>query len=66
MIKKIWQDPVGSKIISVVIVGLLSLCYAKVKSVTEKVSFEVSIHEILEIKIKITYVVLSVLTENFH
>ncbi len=39
MVKKIWTDPVGSKVISVGIIGLLTLGYTKFVSVTIKVTY---------------------------
>lgn len=56
MIKKIWTDPVWSKVISVGIIGLISLGYAKFISVTEKITFKDAYKEIFEIKISIVYV----------
>jgi hypothetical protein len=59
MIKKIWTDPVWSKVISVGIIGLLTLGYTKFLSVTEKVTFKEAFNKILEIKIEVIYVFLA-------
>ena len=59
MVKKIWTDPVGSKVISVGIIGLLTLGYTKFVSVTEKVTYREAFNKILEIKIEVIYVVLA-------
>lgn len=59
MLKKIWIDPVWSKVISVGIIGLLTLGYTKFLSVTEKVSFREAFNKILEIKIEFIYVFLA-------
>ncbi len=56
MIKKIWQDPVWSKIISVGILGIASLGYAKFLSITEKLTFKEAFNKMLEIKIPIILV----------
>ncbi|SIN67369.1 hypothetical protein [Algoriphagus halophilus] len=62
MIKKIWTDPVWSKVISVGIIGLLTLGYTKFVSVTEKVTFREAFNKILEIKIEVVYVILALVT----
>lgn len=62
MIKKIWSDPVWSKVISIGIIGLLTLVYTKFLSVTEKVTFNEAVNKILEIKIEVIYVFLALVT----
>ncbi len=62
MIKKIWTDPVWSKVISVGIIGLLTLGYTKFLSVTENVTFKEAFEKILEIKIEVVYVFLAPVT----
>lgn len=59
MFKKIWSDPVWSKVISVGIVGLITLGYTKFLSVTEDVTFREAFNQILEIKIALVYVLLA-------
>ena len=61
MIKKIWTDPVWSKVISVGIIGLLTLSYTKFISVTEKLTYKEAFNKILEIKVEVVYVGLVVL-----
>lgn len=56
MIKKIWKDPVWSKVIAVGIIGLISLGYAKFLSAIDNVTFKEALDKILEIKISIVYV----------
>jgi hypothetical protein len=57
MIKKIWTDPVWSKVIAVGIVALITLGYTKFLSVTEKVTFKESFDKTLEIKVTVVYVI---------
>lgn len=59
MVKKIWTDPVWSKVISVGIIALLTIGYTKFLSVTEKVTFQEAFSKILEIKIAVVYVFLA-------
>jgi hypothetical protein len=59
MIKKIWTDPVWSKVISVGIIGLLTLGYTKFLIVTEKVTFKEAFEKTLEIKIELVYIFLA-------
>jgi hypothetical protein len=60
MIKKIWNDPVWSKVISVGILGLISLGYIKFVSVTEKISFKESLQQLFELKIPLVYVLVAI------
>lgn len=57
MIKKIWTDPVWSKVIAVGIVALITLGYTKFLSVSEEVSFKEAFDKTLEIKIAVVYVI---------
>ncbi len=57
MIKKIWTDPVWSKVIAVGIVALITLGYTKFLSVSEKVTFKEAFDKTLEIKIAVVYVI---------
>lgn len=56
MIKKIWDDPVLSKVIAVGIVGLISLIYARSISATEGLTFKEAYDRVLDIKVGIIYV----------
>ena len=60
MLKKIWTDPVWSKVISVGIIGVLTLCYTKFLSVTEKLTFNEAFNKTLEIKVAVIYVFLAI------
>lgn len=60
MFKKIWKDPVWSKVISIGIIGLITLGYTKFLSVTENVTFKDSFQKILEMKISLIYVFLAI------
>ncbi len=60
MIKKIWTDPVWSKVIAVGIVALITLGYTKFLSVSEEVSFKDAFDKILEIKITVFYVIVAI------
>ena len=55
MIKKIWKDPVWSKVIAVGIIGLISIIYAKVKSASDEITFIDALRGMLDIKISLVY-----------
>lgn len=55
MIKKIWADPVLSKVISVAILALITLAYTTIQSITEDVSFSVALQTILYFEIPLIY-----------
>lgn len=57
MIKKIWQDPVWSKVIAVGIIGFVSVGYAKFISLTKSITFKEAVNEIFNFKIKLTYII---------
>lgn len=57
MIKKIWKDPVGSKVISWIIIGLLTLIIVKVKSHYDDKSFAETFNSLINYQIKLFYVV---------
>jgi hypothetical protein len=57
MFKKIWKDPVWSKVIAGIILALGSLLFVWIKSLIEKVSIQIVLKEILEIKIRLVYAV---------
>lgn len=57
MIKKIWNDSVGSKVIAVGILGIISLVYAKIISATEGITFSQAYQSIFEIKVRLIFVV---------
>ena len=61
MIKKIWTDPVWSKVIAVGIVALITLGYTKFLSVSEEVTFKEAFDKILEIKIAVLYVIIALI-----
>ena len=61
MIKKIWTDPVWSKVISVGIVALITLGYTKFLSVSEGVTFKEAFDKNLEVKISAFYVLVGIL-----
>lgn len=56
MIRKLWKDPVGSKVIAVGILGVISLIYAKIISATEGITFSQAYQSIFEIKVRLIYV----------
>jgi hypothetical protein len=60
MIKKIWTDPVWSKVIAVGIVALITLGYTKFLSISEEVSFKEAFDRILEIKISVFFVLVAI------
>lgn len=61
MIKKIWTDPVWSKVISVGIVALITLGYTKFLSASEGVTFKEAFDKIIEVKIRAIYVIIGIL-----
>lgn len=61
MIKKIWIYPVWSKVIAAGIVALITLGYTKFLSVSEEVTFKEAFDKILEIKISVFYVLVSII-----
>jgi hypothetical protein len=58
MIKKIWTDPVWSKVIAVGIVALITLSYTKFLSVTENVTFKEAFDKTIDIKIPVVYIII--------
>jgi len=61
MIKKIWTDPVWSKVIAVGIVALITLGYTKFLSVSEELTFKAAFAKILEIKVAVFYVIVALI-----
>jgi hypothetical protein len=57
MIKKIWKDPVMSKVIAAIIFAIISLLYAKIKSTILNISFKEALNQLLDLKISIVYVI---------
>ncbi|WP_299989329.1 hypothetical protein [uncultured Pontibacter sp.] len=62
MIKNIWKDPVWSKVISVGIIGLISLAYARFISVTEHLTFQQALNKIIEIRISVIYIICGIIS----
>jgi hypothetical protein len=56
MFKKIWTDPVWSKVISVAIVGLATFVYALLKSKADNVSLKTVFDDLLQMQVKVIYV----------
>jgi len=61
MFRKIWTDPVWSKVISVAIIGLATYAYAFVKSKTENISVGEVYENFLQLKVKVVYVIVGVI-----
>lgn len=61
MIKKIWTDPVWSKVISVGILAVITFSYTKFLSVSENVTIKEAFHKILEIKVSVLIVVVAII-----
>src|SRR5690554_4711930 len=57
MMKQVWKDPVWSKVISVGILAVLSLIYAKTKSAIEDITFSQAFQSIFDTKIRIIYII---------
>lgn len=58
MFKKIWNDPVGSKVIAVGIIGVLSILFAYIQSLVQEITFQESITKLYNLKIRVVYVIL--------
>ena len=57
MFKKVWTDPVWSKVISAAIIGLATFIYAIVKSRIDNVSIGEVYEGFLQLKVRIIYVI---------
>jgi len=55
MFKKIWTDPVWSKVISVGIIGIISLAYALIKSHSDNITVSQVYESLLQLKVKVIY-----------
>jgi len=62
MIKKIWKDPVGSKVISWLIIGVLTLIALKIKSHYDDKSFRETLDWLINYQTKLIYIVLGIIT----
>ena len=62
MFEKIWKDSVWSKVISVIIVAILGLIYAKITSIYDNETFKNSILKVLHFKIELLYIFIVVVT----
>lgn len=60
-LKKIWTDPVWSKVISAGILGLIALFYTRFLSVSENITFKEAFERTLKYKISVAYVIFSVI-----
>jgi hypothetical protein len=56
MFKKIWKDPVWSKVIAGIILAIGSLLVVWIKSLIDKTSFQTALKGLFEAKIKIVFV----------
>lgn len=56
MFKKIWTDPVWSKVISVAIIGLATFIYALLKSKADNVSLRTVFDSLLQMQVRVIYV----------
>lgn len=61
MIKKIWKDPVGSKIISWLIIGAITLIAIKIKSSYDNESLKQTFYNLINFKVKIIYILICIL-----
>lgn len=61
MFEKIWKDPVWSKVISVIIIGIAGLIYAKINSIYENETFKDSILNLLSHKIELKYLLIFII-----
>lgn len=58
MLKKIWSDPVWSKVISVGIIGGFTLLYAIIKSFIDNVGFYVVLNQLINISVPLKYLLI--------
>lgn len=58
MIKKIWNDSVGSKVIASIIIGALSFVVIKIKSSVDEKTFEETFSLLINYQVKLIYLVL--------
>jgi hypothetical protein len=56
MIKKIWKDPVWSKVIAGVTLITISFIYVIIKSITSDISFQEAFQGLVNTKIRVVYV----------
>jgi len=61
MIKKIWKDPVGSKIISWLIIGAITLFGLKIKSSYDNESLKQTIYNLINFRVKVLYILIAVI-----
>jgi len=61
MFVKIWKDPVWSKVISVIIVGIAGLIYAKINIKFKNETFKDSILNLLSFKIELKYLLIFII-----
>lgn len=52
-IRKIWNDPVWSKVISFVIITLVTAIYVKIKSLNQGKTFDQAFNEMLQLKVNL-------------
>jgi hypothetical protein len=57
MIKRIWKEPVGSSVISSIIIGILTLIGIKVKSNYDDKSFNETFNWTIDYQVKLSYVI---------
>ena len=57
MLTKFWNNPVWSKVIAGIILIILPVIYAKIKSITDEITFMSALHGLINIRIKLIYIV---------
>lgn len=58
MIKKIWKDSVGSKIISWLIIGILTLISVKVKSYYDEKTFSETLNFLMNYQVRLIHIIM--------
>lgn len=61
VLSRIWKDPVGSKIISVAIIGLISFIYALIVREKDGVTFHDTFSKIYDLKLNVVYIICAIL-----
>ena len=60
-VKNIWKDPVWSKVISVGILGLITVIYAKIESIIGKITYKDAFLKAIQLKIPIFYILIFII-----
>lgn len=65
MIKKIWKDSVGSKVIAWLIIGILTFIGVKVKSYYDEKSFSETLNLLMDYQVKLIHIIIALVSILF-